>query len=1061
MGNTDREVQGEFAESDGQEMSISLASYANEPEVDSESGTEDATTGLPPEQSDDAAAAKSYVPAHALSAGATYNVLLMAALPKNQMNIDVYKELVKVQSSWDKIKRTDDDACRFDVSVSQSVPAIKFQDFIFKSFGGKADKLHLLHITCHGLPGALIFEDGFKVKVSDVINKQNCKALHGVFLNACYSGQMKDALLANGAAFVITCNQAVLDDAGLAFAEQFYKRLFLGQSLYNAFKTAEDQLKLLRIKQGKDDRSVIELHCNASRLHELAAAGAGSGSDGVHPFRPSLVMQVPDHAKGPDAEAISKKVMGAVQAKNPSQVEKFKKGCHGFGKSAPEMIVPHAKAYYQFLVAEFSLEFTNQLIPELVKLIDDYEKRRALMDAANLLAPPAPGIAGASESESPTLELKRKKDGPGEETSVGPGAETKLAKAAEQVLQKLAGSMEGKVVSQNEDTLRTEADAEFVAATARRDFYELRRQQSAGAGAGARAGAAEQILQKLAGNSSDRIDTDDLSPVSHVLTTTTSNASGEGGHVDEARSKMCEATGKGESCAKRRELFKDAIKLLRAEPLAGHAQALLSYAHYGVGVCRMREREYAEARHMLEGALQVGTGLSKQTEKLTRKYHVYCIYALGKTLLREGKLVEAEKEFKTALDARYVESLKHWNKDDQSQDYIERVEGYLKDCKIAQKMQTPITEETEILVWAGNSRLVPMPSSQLVELLDLVSICDLAPDLCKAGIDVDALQDEDMKDDVIEALVSCGLTPLKAKCLIKKAKELDMEEMRRQHNAVKAALNRLSVDTLRSLMTFVGSHEDKLQSVRMIFEEHCQTGGFFQCKFEQAKGYLCPKYCCDTQTNKAKIVTLSLETTMSSKTHSHTRRLLSLLSVRGNRKGVAKYPGNLAEIAPGSVEQTLVESRLRQGVAEIADCPIEQVGHVDVLPGSIILHFEFFSSDTCSSEQAAANYVEAITKLACASDTPAPMGLLPKDTFHMLEETGALEAFVEIKERQPGEIVTIWRRDDSNEAVQCTIQTALDRGAQAWVRSHLIYQPNAVRSNAPASPRSRMRCSFC
>jgi hypothetical protein len=88
-----------------------------------------------------------------------------------------------------------------------------------------------------------------------------------------------------------------------------------------------------------------------------------------------------------------------------------------------------------------------------------------------------------------------------------------------------------------------------------------------------------------------------------------------------------------------------------------------------------------------------------------------------------------------------------------------------------------------------------------------------------------------------------------------------------------------------------------------------------------------------------------------------------------------------------------------------------------------------------SSEQAAANYVEAITKLACASDTTAPTGLLSKDTLRMLEETGALEAFVQLKERQrqPGDIVTIWRRVDSSEAVQCTIQTALDRGAQAWV----------------------------
>jgi hypothetical protein len=121
-------------------------------------------------------------------------------------------------------------------------------------------------------------------------------------------------------------------------------------------------------------------------------------------------MQVPDHAKGPDAEAIFKKIMAAVQAKNPAQVEKFNKGCRGFGKSTPEMILPHAKAYYDFLVAEFSLDFTNQLIPELVKLIDDYEKRRALMAAANLLAPSAPAqpavIAPPEAPQPPPLNFQ-------------------------------------------------------------------------------------------------------------------------------------------------------------------------------------------------------------------------------------------------------------------------------------------------------------------------------------------------------------------------------------------------------------------------------------------------------------------------------------------------------------------------------------------------------------------------------------------------------------------------------------------------------------------------------
>jgi hypothetical protein len=98
---------------------------------------------------------------------------------------------------------------------------------------------------------------------------------------------------------------------------------------------------------------------------------------------------VQEISTGRDTEAILQKVVAAVQAKNPAQVDKFKALLHGYDKSTPEMILPRAKAYYDFLVAEFSLEFTNQLIPELIKLIGDSEKRRVLMATANPLAPAA------------------------------------------------------------------------------------------------------------------------------------------------------------------------------------------------------------------------------------------------------------------------------------------------------------------------------------------------------------------------------------------------------------------------------------------------------------------------------------------------------------------------------------------------------------------------------------------------------------------------------------------------------------------------------------------------
>eukprot|EP00935_MAST-01C_sp_MAST-1C-sp1_P001106 g1106.t1 len=209
------------------------------------------------------AAAKSYVPAHALPAGATYNVLLMAAMPKNEKKIDVHKELCKIMELWQKKKGV------FDVGLVSEVTSENIQDHLLKAFDGK---LHLLHIACHGESGddgkgVLILEDGVQVKVAEAIGPHNCKMLHGVFLNACHSGLMKDALLANGAAFVITCNQEVVDKAGLDFAKMFYSRLFEEQSLYEAFEAAEKQLKLTQTRQGRKE-VVIELHCKATLLQQ-------------------------------------------------------------------------------------------------------------------------------------------------------------------------------------------------------------------------------------------------------------------------------------------------------------------------------------------------------------------------------------------------------------------------------------------------------------------------------------------------------------------------------------------------------------------------------------------------------------------------------------------------------------------------------------------------------------------------------------------------------------------------------------------------------------------------
>eukprot|EP00935_MAST-01C_sp_MAST-1C-sp1_P002268 g2268.t1 len=233
--------------------------------------TEGYSTGLPSDEGQ-LEAAKLYHPARVLANGASYSVLLMAALPKGEKHISVHKELARIQQCL----LQEDKAERFALQITPSIEAGTFAQTIFKSFRGRGDKLHLLHISCHGDTGTdgngvLVFDDGSEVKAADVIGPENCRNLHGVFLNACHSGLMKEGLLKKGVAFVISCNQPVEDTAALPFAQCFYERLFAGQSLHDAFSAAEIYLKsCLDLSQGKrKGKIVIELHCNAALLLKL------------------------------------------------------------------------------------------------------------------------------------------------------------------------------------------------------------------------------------------------------------------------------------------------------------------------------------------------------------------------------------------------------------------------------------------------------------------------------------------------------------------------------------------------------------------------------------------------------------------------------------------------------------------------------------------------------------------------------------------------------------------------------------------------------------------------
>ena len=102
----------------------------------------------------------------------------------------------------------------------------------------------ILHYDGHGVPGALLFEDGTGGSIK--VDAARLKAMFApepkapaklAVLSACHSESMAQAFADAGVPHVIAIDseQAVLDVAPDAFAEQFYPALFQGRSVWQAF----------------------------------------------------------------------------------------------------------------------------------------------------------------------------------------------------------------------------------------------------------------------------------------------------------------------------------------------------------------------------------------------------------------------------------------------------------------------------------------------------------------------------------------------------------------------------------------------------------------------------------------------------------------------------------------------------------------------------------------------------------------------------------------------------------------------------------------------------------
>jgi hypothetical protein len=113
----------------------------------------------------------------------------------------------------------------------------------------------IVHFSGHGTPdGALCFEDAtgqIQVVRPDALAalfEQFTKQVNCVLLNACYSETQANAI-AKHVEYVIGMNQAIGDQAAIAFAIGFYQALGAGRTIENAYKLGCVQIRLQGIPE--------------------------------------------------------------------------------------------------------------------------------------------------------------------------------------------------------------------------------------------------------------------------------------------------------------------------------------------------------------------------------------------------------------------------------------------------------------------------------------------------------------------------------------------------------------------------------------------------------------------------------------------------------------------------------------------------------------------------------------------------------------------------------------------------------------------------------------------
>ena len=100
------------------------------------------------------------------------------------------------------------------------------------------NQIVIFHFGGHASSELLLFQDqeAYAEGIAQLFGLQN--ALKIIFLNGCSTAQQVDQLIANGVPAVVSTSKEIIDDLAATFAINFYRSLFKGLTLLEAFNSA-------------------------------------------------------------------------------------------------------------------------------------------------------------------------------------------------------------------------------------------------------------------------------------------------------------------------------------------------------------------------------------------------------------------------------------------------------------------------------------------------------------------------------------------------------------------------------------------------------------------------------------------------------------------------------------------------------------------------------------------------------------------------------------------------------------------------------------------------------